>query len=221
MKISRVNERLRRNGVLFALWDRFNAIGVDTLYGKSYYKRMEDALQDPMVRIDLENFADVVLDTLHPDSVIDFGCGIGHWLQPFYARGVRIYGVDGSEYAVSQSCVPQEFVKAHDLRDPYVTDDQYDVAMCIEVLEHLPEDAATTAVSTLTNAAPVCVVSAAPPGQGGTYHVNEQATEYWIDQFESAGHSYRPDLTEELRSRLEFHAIEFRAENLSVFAERA
>jgi hypothetical protein len=35
-------------------------------------------------------------------------------------------------------------------------------------------------------------MTAAPPGQGGHFHVNEQPSEYWIKQFETFGYQVDP-----------------------------
>jgi len=66
----------------------------------------------------------------------------------------------------------------------------FDLAVSLEVGEHLPESAAKTFVESLTRLAPVVLFSAAIPGQGGTSHVNEQWPEYWSRLF--ANHGFDP-----------------------------
>jgi hypothetical protein len=50
---------------------------------------------------------------------------------------------------------------------------RFDLAISLEVAEHLPEGSAGALVSTLIEAAPVVVFSAAIKGQSGTNHINE------------------------------------------------
>ncbi len=62
-------------------------------------------------------------------------------------------------------------------------DRRYDLAVCLEVAEHLPEASASKLVRQLTSAAPAVLFSAAVPGQGGTNHINEQWPDYWDGLF--------------------------------------
>ena len=55
----------------------------------------------------------------------------------------------------------------------------FDLAVCVEVAEHLRKHAAPTLVDALTLAAPVVLFSAATPGQGGHGHLNERPRAFW------------------------------------------
>lgn len=60
---------------------------------------------------------------------------------------------------------------------------KYDVAVSIEVAEHLSPDSADTFVKSICNAADVILFSAAFVGQGGYKHINEQYPSYWKEKF--------------------------------------
>jgi hypothetical protein len=60
---------------------------------------------------------------------------------------------------------------------------RFDLAISVEVAEHLPEDSARTIVGSLTRLAPIVVFSAVVPGQGGVPHVNEQWPSYGVSRF--------------------------------------
>src|SRR5690606_34222821 len=64
---------------------------------------------------------------------------------------------------------------------------KYDMAISLEVAEHLPESAADTFVESLTSHASIILFSAAIPQQGGQYHVNEQWPNYWNEKFKKRG----------------------------------
>ena len=51
---------------------------------------------------------------------------------------------------------------------------RYELAVCLEVAEHLNESSADNLILQLTNLANRVLFSAAIPGQGGLHHVNEQ-----------------------------------------------
>ena len=64
---------------------------------------------------------------------------------------------------------------------------RFDLAICLEVAEHISAPAGSALVRGLAKAAPVVLFSAAVPHQGGTGHVNEQWPGYWIERFEQEG----------------------------------
>ena len=64
-----------------------------------------------------------------------------------------------------------------------------DLVLCTEVAEHMAPEHAGRLVSVLCDGgAPWIVFTAAPPGQGGLDHVNEQEQEYWIEKFAARGY---------------------------------
>lgn len=126
----------------------------------------------------------MVLALIQPDSVVDVGCGVGTWLSIFKEHGVpEILGIDG-EYVdrAGLEILPSEF-RAADLTQPLTLSRTYDLAVSLEVAEHIPEAHARTFVASLVDLAPIILFSAAVPGQGGTAHVNEQWPDYWVALF--------------------------------------
>jgi hypothetical protein len=125
---------------------------------------------------------------VHPTSVVDFGCKHGEWLSGFRRAGVvRVVGYDQQTRADRGLLIsPAEF-RVADLNNALVVSEKFDLAVCIEVAEHLRKSAAEPLVATLTSVAPVVLFSAALPGQGGHGHLNEQLREYWHELFEKHG----------------------------------
>lgn len=131
----------------------------------------------------------IIVDLFRPRSVVDFGCGVGTWLAEFAAAGVRdIQGLDGDYVPRDQLQIPADRFRAVDLKHPPALGRRYDLAMSVEVAEHLPADCAAEFISALTAAAPVVLFSAAIPHQGGIHHVNEQWPEYWRALFRRHGY---------------------------------
>jgi hypothetical protein len=64
----------------------------------------------------------------------------------------------------------------------------FDLAVCLEVAEHLPPERAASFIAELCHLAPVVLFSAAIPGQGGHHHLNEQPIGYWNHQFNTHGY---------------------------------
>ena len=132
--------------------------------------------------------APLLVDLVHPGSVLDVGCGDGAWIGAFAALGVaETLGVDTADPAAVE-LAPDRYRQV-DLNQGFDPGRRFDLAVCLEVGEHLRADAARDLVATLVRSAPVVAFSAAIPGQGGIGHVNEQWPDWWRARF--ADHGYR------------------------------
>jgi SAM-dependent methyltransferase len=133
--------------------------------------------------------APLVVSLLSPTRLVDVGCGVGTWLVAFKQCGVPVvHGFDGAYVRDSGLLVNHDEFTAADLTRPLEHAGRYDLAVSLEVGEHLPERAADGLVRGLVELAPLVLFSAAFPGQGGTHHVNEQWPSYWRSRF--AQHDY-------------------------------
>lgn len=132
----------------------------------------------------------MILQLVRPKSVVDIGCGDGTWLSVFVEQGVEnIWGLDGSYVDTERLLIDKTLFQAIDLTRPERIGRTFDLAVCLEVGEHLPARAAPSFVDMLVDAAPLVLFSAAIPNQGGTHHVNEQWPRYWQILF--ARHGYQ------------------------------
>jgi len=130
----------------------------------------------------------ILLNIVKPTSVIDLGCGRGTWLRVFQENGVKaIRGFDGHYIDQSKLLIDPRDFSPVDLRKPFEIDGQYDLAVCLEVAEHIPSRYSRALIRALTVAAPVVLFSAAIPGQSGIDHVNEQWPSYWRELFAERG----------------------------------
>jgi SAM-dependent methyltransferase len=155
-----------------------------TQYGPEFFARI-----DPLASASADRIVPLLLDHLAPTSVLDVGCGTGTWLSVFMRHGVTdVFGIDGDWVQDSTLQIPRELLSSGDVSKPLNLSRRFDLALCLEVGEHLPSRAAKGLVESLTAAAPVVLFSAAIPGQGGVDHVNEQWPEYWADLFAACGY---------------------------------
>lgn len=128
----------------------------------------------------------LVVRFVHAGSVIDLGCGDGSWLSVFAGQGAKdIRGVDGVWMQPSLLQIPRDSFQASDLRKPFRMERTFDLAVSLEVAEHLPPQSAETFVESLAGLAPVVLFSASIPhsGPGNHYHLNEQWPHYWAEKF--------------------------------------
>ena len=159
--------------------------GGKTPYTEEFYKRhAEGSLQSARAMVP------IVLRLVQPRSVVDVGCGIGAWLSVFREHGiVEIHGMDGDWVDRGALMIPEDRFSAIDLERPFQVDRRFDLAVSLEVGEHLPAESARGFVDSLTRLAPLVLFSAAIPFQGGTKHINERWPSYWVDHFACHGYA--------------------------------
>jgi hypothetical protein len=122
-------------------------------------------------------------------SAVDFGCGVGTWLAALRGRGIEeVLGIDATWVDRRLLQIPESRVRRADLNEPIALDRRYDLAISLEVAEHLRPASASTFVASLVSAADFVLFSAAIPFQGGHMHINEQWPAYWASLFGSQGY---------------------------------
>lgn len=161
------------------------------IYNKSFYASMNEIHQRSNLTSAMEIVPYVLNIFPNTKSVIDFGCGSGTFLSIFKENGVyEIKGLDGDwvdkDHLLidSDSFRPTNLEQAKNIK----FDHKYDIAMSLEVAEHIDRSYADDIVDALTRASDVIMFGAAIPGQGGAEHVNEQWQSYWVKKFEDRGY---------------------------------
>ncbi|RVQ67591.1 methyltransferase domain-containing protein [Croceicoccus ponticola] len=122
-------------------------------------------------------------------SLLEVGCGNGHWTQSARDVGIDDYNVvDGPWNNREHLLVENDrFIEAN-LSVPLKLGRRYDMAICLEVAEHVQQASAATLVASLCDAADVVLFGAAIPLQGGYGHINEQWPSWWRDLFAARGY---------------------------------
>ena len=118
-------------------------------------------------------------------SVADVGCGRGTWLKASKDFGAStLIGFDG-EWNSHANMIDKAFTfKSQDLNHLEINEiKKLDLAISLEVAEHLESSSAKSFVKSLTELSDVVLFGAAYNGQGGTNHINEQPPSYWASIF--------------------------------------
>jgi len=192
-----------------AYWRVRNAAALAAWCAGAWHRRLvapRDAYDDAFWTFhetgDWEGFARAALARVPARSVVDVGCGHGLALQGF-ARvdpTLRLKGFDASPAALARARARGLDVEELDLvslprREVAAMAGrigEFDLAVCLEVAEHLPPWHARTLVGVLAGARRL-IFSAAHPNQGGRLHVNEQPASYWLERFRRSGFRVSPD----------------------------
>jgi SAM-dependent methyltransferase len=115
-----------------------------------------------------------------PASILDVGCGTGTWLRAAAELGAEDFlGLDGLPMDGSKLHIPLNCFQKVDFTKPWDLGTRFELAICLEVAEHLDADSAQTLVDALCRHSNMILFSAACPGQGGQHHVNCQWPAYW------------------------------------------
>jgi SAM-dependent methyltransferase len=123
-------------------------------------------------------------------SAVDIGCGVGTWLACLRSKGAEeILGLDGPWMDPVHLIIPREAFRHADLGQPIRLERRFDLALSLEVAEHLPPGRAGSFVADLCALADFVLFAAAIPHQGGVGHVNEQWPAYWAALFAKRGYA--------------------------------
>ena len=123
-----------------------------------------------------------------PASLLDVGCGTGTWLRAAMDTGILdVLGIDGVAIPGASLLVPAELFRQQDLTVPWRLGRTFELAICLEVAEHLEPQFAAGLIAGLTDHSDRVAFSAACPGQPGQHHVNCQWPDYWQDLFNRRG----------------------------------
>ena len=164
-----------------------------------------------------ERVLSLVLSRLPPvSSAVDVGCGPGTWLATLARlQKTEILGIDGPWVDRDLLLIPESSFLAVDISREQlpVIGRRYDLAISLEVAEHLFPEKAEEFVNFLTDISDFVLFSAAIPFQGGTNHFNERWQSYWAGLFERKGYIpldlIRPFLWDDSEVRIHYRQNSF------------
>lgn len=112
---------------------------------------------------------------LNPASLLDIGCGPGHFVNSFRMEGIDARGID-----IDDRVHGKPYLAYKSLFD--IDEESADTVICLEVAEHIEESEAQKVVEKVAQTVKDTLIwTAAAPGQGGIGHINCQPKEYWAE----------------------------------------
>jgi hypothetical protein len=147
-------------------------------YNSSYFK-------SEIFDYDYPALAETIIKEYQPKQIIDFGCGTGALAKAFACLGVQVQAIDGYSEPDFSTHDNIRFTKL-DLNDIDAVheflkqfDAKFDLAISIEVAEHLNPAVSSSFIEWMTSVADVIVFSAAVPSQDGDGHINCRSRSDW------------------------------------------
>ena len=154
-------------------------------YDQQYFEWLSESS-----RRSAERILPCLVDMCHVRSILDVGCGVGAWLSAARAHGLDdVLGVDGPWVIPAQLEIPESCFQPVTLGADFDLGRRFDLAICLEVIEHLPAESAAPLIDVLIRHAPIVLFSAAVPDQGGDGHVNETWASHWRAHFAARGYA--------------------------------
>lgn len=112
------------------------------------------------------------------------GCGRGTWLKAALELGAtKAVGLDGSWNSSEKMVDPRVEFQPTELNHSIELQDRFDLAISLEVAEHLDPKVSDVIVGSLCSMSDLVLFGAACPHQGGKNHINEQWASNWAARF--------------------------------------
>ena len=150
----------------------------EIIYDQEFFNTTHDHISSARVILN------ILFKHYNPKSIVDVGCGSGSWLKVAGEMGVNsLTGIEGLWLNEEMLLSDEIELITHDLDLPLPVLPTFDLAISLEVAEHLPENRAESFIEDLCKLSNVILFSAAIPHQGGDHHINEQWQSYWYGMF--------------------------------------
>jgi len=146
----------------------------------------------------------IIAEDLKISSAIDFGCGSGFYLEGMYLTGCK--NIIGIEYMYENAApyIPElikDNISKGNAMEP-INKGIFDISVSIEVAEHLLPEKSDIFIDNITNSSSKYIFfSAAPIGQGGRGHINEQPIEFWLEKLNNKGFIYSDEITQRIKNK--------------------
>ena len=158
-------------------------------YDERYYREEIDPPFDwtePWLKLN-HHWAYRIHTEIRPESVLDAGCSFGILVWTLREVGIQAFGIDISEYAIGRAIDEvAPYVEVGDISES-IRPGPYDLVTCIEVMEHMREEASHRAIANICAQTNDVIFSSNPEEAGVHSHINCHPIQYWVEQFSEHG----------------------------------
>jgi len=149
------------------------------------------------------------------NSVVDFGCAAGYYLEGFYLENATVYGIEYSYESVKEY-IPENmknFIFGGDVGDKHILPLKYQMSFSVKVAEHILPEKSEQFVDNLVRNSSQYILFSAAENTGGTGHINVKKFDYWVSLFKNLGVSFSSDDTKKLSNI--YSTIPFRSKYIN------
>lgn len=163
-----------------------------------------------------------IVKTLQPQSILDIGCGVGSYLEGALQYGCKdILGLDVSFETAKEFLTPEisPYIKYGDATKPLDLNRKFKCVMSFETGEHIESDKTGVFIDNLCkHSSKYIILTAAPPGQAGTGHINLREKKFWISEVTKRNFKFDSKLCDHFVSEwAKFGVEKYILRNLMVF----
>lgn len=144
----------------------------------------------------VKQIVDNLVKELNPSNVLDIGCGCGVYVAEFLRRDIIAYGIEPNK--IHKEDWDNHFPdwKDHFKKSKFLEVDfdgtVADLAICIEVLEHIPSDVAEKWIEKMGSLCKKLLFTSTPYADSPYFdkywgHVNVKQEAHWIELFKKKG----------------------------------
>jgi len=193
----------------------FSSYIQNKIYDKSFF---DDA--NELKKKSSKKVAEIIDSFFQFKSVLDIGCGCGIYIEEFKKLGKDVLGCDSSIDAIR--IASKDFTLFYcDVSKPIYLNRKFDLVMCFEVAEHIRKKHSSQLVKSCTQYSDTVIFTAAPPGQGGIGHINEQPYDFWKHLFKKNQFQYNHEFSERVKTVMKKqNVVNWIANNFMVFRKK-
>lgn len=148
-----------------------------------------------------EPLAENLNTLLNNNTLLDFGCGLGKYINYIQTRNPDIKTIGIEPFVSESQRLVANCIVTQDLTETFDLGVKGNV-MCLEVLEHIPQQFEDIAVDNIVrHCNDWLVISWAVPKQSGHGHVNCKSLEDVVNLFESKGFVFQQHLSVKIRKQ--------------------
>jgi cyclopropane fatty-acyl-phospholipid synthase-like methyltransferase len=167
--------------------ESFSIQKIDNIYDEEYYKWPENhiRLDDPKLLI---NHILKYLEQFYPiKSILEFSVGCGEFTRELVNSGYEVIAIDGVKNCfkiLTEREIKPTNIILHDLRLPIKLQAKYDIALAMEIAEHIEPPFASTFISNITSNTNLVYFTFVEKGNPHIHHPNIKPFKYWNNLFE-------------------------------------
>lgn len=173
----------------------FGIVDLDSIYPEKYFEvdHVKPETVEAYCRLVIEFYRKI--NEHHLNRIIEVGTAGGWFGERFKKLGCRISGIEGTrsgyEHAFKRDAYSQLGMQdlRHGIGYPYLGD-QFDIALCTEVAEHIEPPFSAILVKSLCSVSNLIWFSSEEPNTNPAHihHPNEMPDIFWINLFDFYGY---------------------------------
>lgn len=180
------------------------------MYDEKYFREYDFKKQYPYFHAT----AVTLVKYIKPKKVLDIGCGMGFFVYAFCELGIDAYGIDISEYAISQSPVKERLTRIDITKDKIaIPSNTFDLVTMMQSIEHLPSiDNVLNEIGRILKPNGMVYITAPSKYSKGAYadptHINIHSRREWERMFRNHNFKVNNKMVIDLEGEFPFGPID-------------